>query len=57
MLIVAGAPKVATELDEQVGALLLRLAQELPPKKAAAVVADHTGLPKKQLYDYLLENK
>lgn len=57
VLVVAGAPKAAAELDAHVAALLLRLARELPPKKAAAVVADHTGLAKKQLYDYLLANK
>ena len=40
-----------------VAALLQRLAQELPAKRAAAVVADCTGLRKKQLYDYLLALK
>lgn len=35
-------------------ALLLRLARELPAKRASAVVADLTGLRKKRLYDYLL---
>jgi 16S rRNA (cytidine1402-2'-O)-methyltransferase len=36
---------------------LQRLALELPAKTAAAVVADHTGLRKKRLYDYLLAVK
>ena len=31
--------------------------QELPAKRAAAIVADHTGLRKNLLYDYLVEHK
>jgi 16S rRNA (cytidine1402-2'-O)-methyltransferase len=57
VLIVAGRPKVQQEIDTQVSALLQRLAQELPAKKAAAVVADWTGLRKKQLYEHLLALK
>lgn len=33
---------------------LLRIAQEMPPKKAAAIVADVLGLKKNQVYDRLL---
>lgn len=54
VLIVAGKPKGQQEIAADVSQLLLRLAQELPAKKAAAVVADCTGLRKKQLYEYLL---
>jgi 16S rRNA (cytidine1402-2'-O)-methyltransferase len=41
-------------LSDETAALLLRLARELPGRRAAAVVADLTGLRKKLLYDYLL---
>lgn len=35
--------------------LLLDLAKELPPKRAAAIVAQHYGLNKKELYKMLIE--
>jgi 16S rRNA (cytidine1402-2'-O)-methyltransferase len=54
VLIVAGMRGGEQEITTEVAALLLRLVQELPAKRAAAVVADCTGLRKKQLYDYLL---
>lgn len=57
VIIVAGKLEQDTELDEQSAILLRRLAQELPAKRAAAVVADVTGLRKKLLYQYLLEVK
>jgi 16S rRNA (cytidine1402-2'-O)-methyltransferase len=57
VLIVAGKPKTEQQMDADVLALLQRLAQELPAKRAAAVVADWTGLRKKLLYEYLLSIK
>ncbi len=45
------------EIGADVESLLLRLADELPPKKAAAIVADVSGLRKKRLYDYLMKIK
>lgn len=57
VLIVAGKPRGQAELDAPTSKLLRRLAQELPAKKAAAVVADCTGLRKKDLYNYLLSVK
>jgi len=54
VLIVAGRGKVEQEVGSDVAALLWRLSQELPAKQAAAVVADWTGLRKKQLYEHLL---
>jgi 16S rRNA (cytidine1402-2'-O)-methyltransferase len=57
VLIVAGKPKMEQQIDADVLALLQRLAQELPAKRAAAVVADWAGLRKKQLYDHLLALK
>ena len=49
VLVVAGKPRGEQVVAADVSALLQRLAQELPAKRAAAVVADHTGLRKKLL--------
>ncbi len=57
VLLVAGCPARESEIDEATAALLRRLAQELPARRAAAVVADCTGLRKKQLYEFLLDEK
>lgn len=57
VLIVAGRPKSEQDVGADVAALLLRLSRELPAKQAAAVVADWSGLRKKQLYEHLLMMK
>ncbi len=57
VLLVAGAEKVVSELDTPTATLLQQLAEEMPPKRAAAIVAEFSGLRKKQLYDYLLAQK
>jgi 16S rRNA (cytidine1402-2'-O)-methyltransferase len=57
VLLVAGARDDVGEITREIAALLQRLAQELPAKTAAAVVADHTGLRKKQLYEFLVKLK
>ncbi len=57
VILVEGNKTRKSQLDEATAALLQRLAQELPAKRAAAVVADLTGLRKKQLYQYLLDIK
>ncbi len=57
VLLVAGRERGEAALDAQAEALLVRLAEELPAKKAAAVVADFTGLRKKALYEYLVRRK
>jgi 16S rRNA (cytidine1402-2'-O)-methyltransferase len=57
VLIVAGKPRGEEDISSEVSTWLLRLAQELPAKQAAAVVADCTGLRKNQLYERLLELK
>lgn len=44
-------------IDDKSSALLVRLLQELPIKKAAAVVADISGYRKKDLYDLALSLK
>jgi len=45
------------EIDEDTERLLLQLAEELPPKKAAAITAEYFGLRKNRLYEYLLDRK
>ncbi len=57
VLVVAGCRERQAAITPEVGQLLQRLAQELPARRAAAVVADCTGLRKKLLYEYLLECK
>jgi len=57
VLVVAGKGKAEGVLEADTAALLERLAEELPAKRAAAVVADLTGIRKKVLYEHLLAAK
>lgn len=57
VLLVAGVRRGETQLDEGTARLLTLLASELPAKRAAALVARHTGLRKNALYDYLLAHR
>jgi 16S rRNA (cytidine1402-2'-O)-methyltransferase len=57
VILVAGRPKTQESVSAELSALLRRLAQELPAKRAAAIVADWSGLRKKQLYEHLLAIK
>ena len=57
VLVVAGKPAGQPELDARLAGLLQRLAQEMPGKRAAAIVAEFSGLKKNQLYDYLLAQR
>ncbi len=57
VLLVAGRAKMEQDVSADIAALLLRLSQDLPAKRAAAVVADCTGLRKKLLYEHLLSIK
>ncbi len=54
VLLLEGAREQPGEITPEVAQLLQLLAEELPPRKAAAIVAQHTGLRKKALYEYLL---
>jgi len=54
VLLVEAAPEQQAEFTAETETLLNLLAAELPPKKAAAIVAQTTGLKKKALYDYLV---
>jgi len=58
VLLVAPAPRGAQgEIDAATRKWLLRLAQELPARRAAAVVAECSGLRRNLLYDFLLTQK
>lgn len=57
VLLVAGAGDVAADIDARTAELLALLITELPAKKAAALVAQYTGLRKKQLYEFLVSIK
>ena len=52
VVLIEGYKEVATDVIEpQVSKMLVRLMAELPIKKAAAIVADLTGVRKKELYE------
>ena len=57
VLVVAGSRATVQEISTEVSTLRQRLALELPAKRAAAVVADCTGLRKKMLYEHLVALK
>ena len=54
VLLVEGASEEEAEFSVEAETLLLELAQELPPKRAAALVSKAFGLSKKMLYQYLV---
>jgi len=56
VLLVEGAVAQASVFDSETERLLRLLSAELPPKRAAAVAAEFTGLRKKDLYNWLVEN-
>lgn len=55
VLMIAGAPAVDRQTIDA-DRLLLRLASELPPRRAAAIVADLTGRKARDLYQQLLKH-
>ena len=57
VLVIRGCDTEAVQLTAEVEALLDRLVKELPPRRAAAVVADVTGLPVRVLYQAILDKK
>ena len=58
VITVAGDTSVPShELSEQAEQLADLLQQELPPKAASRIVAEHYQIPKKSVYDYLLSKK
>ena len=57
VILVRGFDPSTVTLTPETARLLARLADELPPRRAAAVVADITGLPARQLYQLLLDRR
>lgn len=57
VVVVSGAIETATSLDLKTQNLLLDVAASIAPKQAAKIVARHSGLPTKTLYDWLLLQK
>ena len=55
LIVEAQEPEGGSEIGDDAIRLLRVLSQELPPKKAAAVVADHYSLNKKELYKLLID--
>jgi 16S rRNA (cytidine1402-2'-O)-methyltransferase len=54
VVLVEGAVDVEKAFTAETEHLLQLLAAEMPPKKAAAIVAELTGIRKKELYEYLV---
>lgn len=57
LLVEGNKEEVDLTIDENTVRWLTRLLEELPPKKAAAVIADVTGLKKKDIYNKALSLK
>lgn len=57
VLMVGPPPKATGSFDASVDALLIRLGAELPPRKAAALVAEIHGLKAREVYERLLQLK
>ena len=57
VLLIAGAPQKNEVLTDEHRRLLARLSEELPPRKAAAVVADVTGAKARDLYALIMASK
>jgi len=57
VLLIAAAERGSAVLTAETRRLLERLGDELPPRKAAAIVADISGLKARDLYDVLLSVK
>ena len=58
VLLIGSAPdQLGTELSERDRQLLFRLGDELPPRKAASIVADVTGIKARVLYEQLINRE
>ena len=55
-VVISAATVQSSVLSAEGRALLERLASELPPRKAAQIVADHYGLKSRDLYQELISN-
>ncbi len=57
VVIVSGAAAGTMTLDSATQVLLTDVAAEIPPKRAAKIVARYTGLAARDLYEWLLQQK
>ncbi len=57
VVMVSGAPQNVVTFDAATQDLLKEVAAEIPPKRAAKIVARHSGVPAKELYEWLLQQK
>ena len=55
-VVISGLVVQTTTLGADGRLLLERLASELPPRKAAQIVADHYGLKSRDLYQQLIDD-
>jgi 16S rRNA (cytidine1402-2'-O)-methyltransferase len=55
-VVISGLVVQTTTLGADGKLLLDRLASELPPRKAAQIVADHYGLKSRDLYQQLIDD-
>jgi 16S rRNA (cytidine1402-2'-O)-methyltransferase len=57
VLLVRGFQREAGDISSDAAIMLEKLASELPPRRAAAIVADLTGARARDLYQLLLQNE
>ena len=57
VVLVEGFDQGNADIPAEAWTWLERLAQELPPRRAAAVVSDFTGVPARDLYQWLLTRR
>ena len=57
VVVINGAAEAAASLDADIQKLLQDLASVIAPKQAAKIVARHSGVPTRTLYEWLLSQK
>ena len=57
VILVEGFARVDADIAPETWVWLERLAEELPPRRAAAVVAEVVGVPARDLYQWLLDQR
>jgi 16S rRNA C1402 (ribose-2'-O) methylase RsmI len=57
VILVEGFARADADIAPETWVWLERLAEELPPRRAAAVVAEVMGLPARDLYQWLLDQR
>ena len=57
VILVTGLDATQAEMTPETAAWLERLSSELPPRRAAALVADMTGMPARELYQWLITHR